>query len=171
RPAVTPPPLPAPAAGLGMTHPAITFSATRPARSRASGDGHRTVRPPKGPVRHGRVQPEEPPSAGDAGSRRSGCGRDHRIRRDRLYRFTLELVAPADSPLKFEDVLGQAAVVEIDQADGQTRFVHGIVNRLSQGRRDNRFVHYRAELVPRLWMLTKQSRSRIFQQKYGRTVH
>src|SRR5262249_49566562 len=89
----------------------------------------------------------------------------------RLYRLTLELVAPADSPLKFEDVLGQAAVVEIDQADGQTRFVHGIVNRLSQGRRDNRFVHYRAELVPRLWMLTKQSRSRIFQQKYGRTVH
>jgi type VI secretion system secreted protein VgrG len=82
----------------------------------------------------------------------------------RLYRFTMDLVAPADAPLKFDAVLGQPAVVAIDQAAGQTRFVHGIVNRLSQGRRDNRFVFYRAELVPPLWLLTKTTRSRIFQQ-------
>src|SRR5262245_57889440 len=83
----------------------------------------------------------------------------------RLFRFTLELVAAADKPLKFEDVLGQSALVSIDQEPGKTRYIHGLISRLSQGRRDNRFVFYKAELVPPLWLLTKQIRSRIFQQK------
>jgi type VI secretion system secreted protein VgrG len=83
----------------------------------------------------------------------------------RLFQFTLDLVAHADNPLKFEDVLGQTAVVGIDQEPGKTRRIRGIVSRLSQVRRDNRFVFYRAELVPPLWLLTKQLRSRIFQQK------
>src|SRR5262245_55708840 len=83
----------------------------------------------------------------------------------RLFSFTLELIAHADKPLKFEDVLGQPSVVAIDQEPGKTRFIHGIISKLSQGRRDNRFVFYKAELVPPLWLLTKQIRSRIFQQK------
>lgn len=88
----------------------------------------------------------------------------------RLYQYTLDLVAPVETPLKFEDVLGQAALVAIDEAGGPTRFIHGIVNRFSQGRRDETFVHYRAEIVPVLWLLTRQTRSRIFQQKTVKTI-
>jgi type VI secretion system secreted protein VgrG len=85
----------------------------------------------------------------------------------RVSRFTLSLAAPADAPLRFEDVLGQPALVAIDQGvlGGQTRFVHGVISRLTQGRQDNRFRFYRAELVPALWLLSRQFRSRIFQQK------
>ena len=81
-----------------------------------------------------------------------------------LYTFTLTLLAPVDAPLKFEDVLGKPVVVAIDQ-DGKTRHVHGLVSRFRQDERDNRFAHYRAELVPQLWLLTRSTRSRIFQQK------
>jgi len=81
----------------------------------------------------------------------------------RLYQFTLEIVAPADAPLKFADVLGKPALVEIDQAAEQTRFFHGIVNRFSQGVKNNKFISYRAEIVPVLWLMTKQTRSRVFQ--------
>jgi type VI secretion system secreted protein VgrG len=88
----------------------------------------------------------------------------------RLYTFTLTLVAPADAPLAFADVLGKPAVVEIDQETGQTRFVHGIVSRLRQGRRDSTFAHSVAELVPPLWLLSRTTRSRIFQQKTTREI-
>jgi type VI secretion system secreted protein VgrG len=90
----------------------------------------------------------------------------------RPYRFTLEVVAPADAPLRFEDVLGQPALVAIDQGvlGLQTRFVHGVINRLTQGRQDNRFRFYRAELVPALWLLSRQFRSRIFQQQTTREI-
>ncbi len=82
----------------------------------------------------------------------------------RLYTYTLEIAAPLDAPLKFDAVLGQAATVTIEQQVGLNRFVHGIINRFSQGGRDRRFVRYRAELVPVLWLLTKQIRTRTFQQ-------
>ncbi|MBV8226626.1 MAG: hypothetical protein JO232_15715 [Verrucomicrobia bacterium] len=38
-----------------------------------------------------------------------------------------------------------------------------MVKRFSQGARNESFVHYRAELVPQLWLLKKKFRSRIFQ--------
>src|SRR5262245_28839516 len=88
----------------------------------------------------------------------------------RLYTYTLTLVAGIDEPLKFEDVLGKPAVVAIDQAAGLTRFVHGIINRLRQQARDNEFVHYQAQLVPPLWLLSRNIRSRIFQQVTVRAI-
>jgi type VI secretion system secreted protein VgrG len=85
----------------------------------------------------------------------------------KLFSFTLDLAAPVTDPLKFEDVLGKPASVQIDQhtLGQQTRTVHGLISRFSQGKRDDRFIHYRAELVPALWLLTRTTRSRIFQQK------
>ena len=47
--------------------------------------------------------------------------------------------------------------------DGGKRYFNGLVKRFSQGARDEVFVHFRAELVPKLWLLTKKVRSRIFQ--------
>src|SRR5262245_45283651 len=81
-----------------------------------------------------------------------------------LFAFELELLAPADKPVAFDDVLGRAAAVALDVPGGQPRLFHGIVSRLAQGHRDERFLTYRATLVPPVWLLTRRLRSRIFQQ-------
>ena len=39
----------------------------------------------------------------------------------------------------------------------------GLVKRFSQGARNETFLHYRAELVPKFWVLKRKFRSRIFQ--------
>jgi type VI secretion system secreted protein VgrG len=81
----------------------------------------------------------------------------------RLYSFHLELLAPLDKPVNFEDVLGQGASVAIDVEGGEPRFFNGLVARFAQGARDDTFITYRAEVVPQVWLLTKKVQSRIFQ--------
>ncbi len=81
-----------------------------------------------------------------------------------LFSFELELIAPEDTPVDFSAILGQPALVELDLPDGGgTRYFHGLISRFSQGRADSRFIHYRAEMVPILWLLTRRIQSRIFQ--------
>jgi type VI secretion system secreted protein VgrG len=53
--------------------------------------------------------------------------------------------------------------VEMRLANDDKRHFNGLVKRFSQGGRDETFVHFRAEFVPKLWLLTKKIRSRIFQ--------
>ena len=43
------------------------------------------------------------------------------------------------------------------------RFFNGVVSRFVQRHADKRFVHYRAEIVPWLWLLTLSQDCRIFQ--------
>ncbi len=81
-----------------------------------------------------------------------------------LFCFELELLAGVDTAIAFERVVGQKATVEVQLGDGQTRRFGGLIRRLSEGARDEVFVHYRAQLVPEVWLLTKRTRSRIFQQ-------
>jgi type VI secretion system secreted protein VgrG len=88
----------------------------------------------------------------------------------RLFQFELDLVAPVDTPADFAKILGQPAVIEIDLPNGQPRFFHGIVNRFAQGHKDDTFIHYRAEVVPLLWLLTRRERSRIFQHKTAKEI-
>ncbi|HJZ59465.1 MAG TPA: type VI secretion system tip protein TssI/VgrG [Gemmataceae bacterium] len=80
-----------------------------------------------------------------------------------LYRFTLDLKAPAGEQVDFAKVLGKPAAIELDLPEGETRHFHGIVSRFAQGRRDEEFITYRAELVPTAWLLTRREQSRIFQ--------
>lgn len=81
----------------------------------------------------------------------------------RLFCFELELLAELNSEVPFEDVVGQDVTVELELLNQDTRYFNGIVKRFCQGRREERFVHYRAELVPKAWLLTKTVRNRIFQ--------
>src|SRR5262249_37158601 len=81
----------------------------------------------------------------------------------RLFQYELELLAPVDKPVAFQDVLGKGAVVAIDVPGGEPRHFHGIISRFAQGGRDDRFLTYRATLVPMVWLLTRRVRSRIFQ--------
>lgn len=87
-----------------------------------------------------------------------------------LFRFDLDLIAPVDTPADFAKVLGKPAVIELDLPNGRVRHVHGIVSRFSQGDKDDRFLHYTAELVPTLWLLTRRERSRIFQHQTAKEI-
>jgi type VI secretion system secreted protein VgrG len=80
-----------------------------------------------------------------------------------LFRFELDLLAEVDLPVHFEDVLGQSVTVQAELANGETRYFNGMVNRFSQGHSDKVFTVYHAEVVPKIWLLTKTFRSRIFQ--------
>lgn len=80
------------------------------------------------------------------------------------FRFELELVAEDPKAVVFEKILGQGVTAELELPDGGKRYVNGIVSRFRQGRRDGTFAHYRAEVVPKLWLLTRTVRSRVFQQ-------
>ena len=88
-----------------------------------------------------------------------------------LFSFDLELLHAEDENSRdatFVDpqqLLGQPMVVSASQLGGITRHFHGICVDFSQGNRNTRFSKYRATLVPRVWLLTQISQSRIFQNK------
>lgn len=89
-----------------------------------------------------------------------------------LYSFNIELLHDEGDERTFEpkfidptSILGQAVAVEIDQRDGTTRALSGMVNYFSQRQRDKRFTYYQATIVPYVWILTQRRQSRIFQHK------
>lgn len=75
-------------------------------------------------------------------------------------RFTSE-----DDQVDFEQLIGQPMSVEIQMADGEPRFFHGIVSRFSQADATDTNIVYEAELVPWLWLATQRVDCRIFQNK------
>jgi type VI secretion system secreted protein VgrG len=81
-----------------------------------------------------------------------------------LFHFELGLLGQPGTDIRFDRILGESATIKMRLLDGNFRYFNGIVNRFAQGRRDEYFIHYRAEVVPQLWLLTKKVRSRIFQQ-------
>jgi type VI secretion system secreted protein VgrG len=81
-----------------------------------------------------------------------------------IFRFQVELLAKLDTRISFDAILGQSVTVElVNNQDASKRHFNGIVNRFTSGRRDETFAHYRAEIVPKLWLLSKKSQSKIFQ--------
>ncbi len=80
-----------------------------------------------------------------------------------LFSFQLDLLAQVETPIRFDSILGQNVTVELRLPNEKKRFLNGIIKSFSQGSRDDLFVHFRAEMVPQLWLLTKRVRCRIFQ--------
>jgi type VI secretion system secreted protein VgrG len=80
-----------------------------------------------------------------------------------LFHFQLDLLAEAGTEIQFDQILGKPVTVEMHLLDGKKRYFNGLVKRFGQGARDERFVRYSAEIVPKIWLLTKKVRSRIFQ--------
>lgn len=80
-----------------------------------------------------------------------------------LFQYYLELIAPNNSDVPFDRLLGQKVTVELATLQDKSRFFNGIVSRFSQGQRDLDFTTYRAEIVPQFWLLTRKWESRIFQ--------
>lgn len=80
-----------------------------------------------------------------------------------LFDFRARLIADLNNEVRFEAIIGQGVTIEMNQVDGSKRYFNGIVKRFSQRERDENFVHFRAQIVPKFWLLTKKVRSRIFQ--------
>ena len=83
-----------------------------------------------------------------------------------LFSYELELLADVqlgqDQKVIPEDLLGKDVTITLELAAGE-RYFNGIVKRFIEGHRDYRFAHYRAEVVPWLWVATLKSNCRIFQ--------
>ena len=79
-----------------------------------------------------------------------------------LYRFELELASARNQGLAFDSFLGRELSATLTLPDGSVRHFSGICSRVTEEIRDRQFV-YRVELRPRLWELTRQSRTRFFQ--------
>lgn len=83
----------------------------------------------------------------------------------RLYQFDLGMIVPAGSTIDFSKIVGQKVTVSLLQADGKPRFFNGFVSSFAATGGDHRFTHYRAQVVPWMWMLTREADCRIFQRK------
>ncbi|KGF80303.1 hypothetical protein IA69_19205 [Massilia sp. JS1662] len=82
----------------------------------------------------------------------------------RLSEFRIEL-ASERGDIKIADVLGTGMTVSLDLPQGGKRHFHGIVTRFSyQGWRDG-LPSYVAVVHPALWLLTRSTNCRIFQDK------
>jgi type VI secretion system secreted protein VgrG len=81
----------------------------------------------------------------------------------RLFSFELEMHSE-NRAIAFDSVVGKPATVRVQLADGQSRFINGVVASFSQAGSSQGLARYRATLVPWLWLLTRTSDCRIFQQ-------
>ncbi|KVC77297.1 type VI secretion system tip protein VgrG [Burkholderia ubonensis] len=83
----------------------------------------------------------------------------------RLFEYRIEALADSHS-LSLKDLLGKPVTVRIAQQDGATRYLNGIVARASlAGRRAERYYGYALVVRPWLWLATRRSDCRIFQNK------
>jgi type VI secretion system secreted protein VgrG len=67
-----------------------------------------------------------------------------------------------NSNIKFEDIVGKKATVELTMPNEKSRYFNGIVSRFVQ-EQQGKVPRYRATLSPWLWLLTRTSDCKIFQ--------
>jgi type VI secretion system secreted protein VgrG len=83
-----------------------------------------------------------------------------------LFHFTLETVWQDSKPLDFKKLLGQSVTIELAFNDtAGSRFINGIVTSIAQGAwdREKDITLYTLEVAPQLWLLTRHTQIRIFQ--------
>ncbi len=83
-----------------------------------------------------------------------------------LFRYEVDLLAAADTSIDPKDIVGKKVCVAI-QADstGTERYFNGIVANFEMMGGDEEFNAYRAIVVPKLWLLTLNKNTRVFQDK------
>ncbi|MGA2434937.1 MAG: type VI secretion system tip protein VgrG, partial [Bryobacteraceae bacterium] len=81
----------------------------------------------------------------------------------RLFRFELDLLSE-DTNIDFDKIVGQNVTFSIKQFDAtKQRHFNGYVSRFAQLPNEERLSHYKAEVVPWPWFLTRTADCRIFQ--------
>src|SRR4030088_1649902 len=82
----------------------------------------------------------------------------------RLFNFQLELLCDTGE-IDFDKLLGESITIGVALPGNKHRYINGICRRVLQGMRGEVFTQYSMEIVPQLWLLSKQAKSRIFQHK------
>jgi type VI secretion system secreted protein VgrG len=83
----------------------------------------------------------------------------------RIFEYRVRMLS-SDSNLKIADVLGKPMTVNLQtNEDGDQRHFNGIVTRFSCTGWSGEFAAYEATIHPWLWLLTRASNCRIFQDK------
>jgi type VI secretion system secreted protein VgrG len=83
----------------------------------------------------------------------------------RLFQYRLELLSQDDA-IAPSAIVGQRITWAVHHVDEEPRFFNGYVSRFSAGGKTGRgFRRYQAEVVPWLWLLTRASNCKIFQNK------
>ena len=85
-----------------------------------------------------------------------------------LFRYKLDMLADSAETIAFDKLLGQSVTITLTLPDKSVRYINGIVSFLNESGLDSdgeaKFNHFRAEVVPKLWTLTRTTRCQIFQQ-------
>jgi len=74
----------------------------------------------------------------------------------RLFRFQLDLLSEKSS-IAFSDVIGKNVTISLKQPDDSYRYLNGIISRFAQHATEEQFTAYTAEMVPWLWLLTRDA--------------
>jgi type VI secretion system secreted protein VgrG len=86
-----------------------------------------------------------------------------------LFSIGLDLIAENATRVDFSKLVGSELTLKVatpgEGSDTQWRYLSGICACFSQGDRDETGTAFYAEIVPRVWLLTRRVQSRIFQQK------
>jgi type VI secretion system secreted protein VgrG len=80
-----------------------------------------------------------------------------------LFQFELDLLSE-DFEVAADKVLGQPMTVSLQLLDGGTRWFNGICSRFAHAGHQDRLCRYRATVVPWLWLLTRSSDCKIYQE-------
>jgi type VI secretion system secreted protein VgrG len=82
----------------------------------------------------------------------------------RLFEFTLEMVSE-DNAIDFQAIVGKPVTITLSLGNDVEHNVNGIVGRFVQEETNLRLTRYFADIHPWLWLLTKTTDCRIFQNK------
>ena len=86
-----------------------------------------------------------------------------------LFSLELDLIADNSTTVDFSQLVGKEMTLAVatpgQDSETEWRYVNGICASFSEGDRNEQFTSYSAGLVPKVWLLTRLARSRIFQQK------
>lgn len=81
-----------------------------------------------------------------------------------LFQFTLEMVSE-DNAIDFQAIVGKPVTVTLNLSNNTEHHLNGIVGRFVQEETNLRLTRYFADIHPWLWLLTKTSDCRVFQNK------
>ncbi len=81
-----------------------------------------------------------------------------------LFQYRLQ-IRSSDNKIDFANMIGQNMAVSIAQANGEIKYINGVVTRFQQGDNDGNYSTYFAEIRPWLWQLSLTTDSKIFQEQ------
>ncbi len=82
-----------------------------------------------------------------------------------LFEFTLQVGAPIGTTVDFAQLMGKEAGVTLTYKQTVQRRIQGIIAEFASTHSDASFDYYEMVLRPRLWLLSLNKQSRIFQQQ------